>query len=348
MAEKAAAHRSVSLEELIALNDEIVALVRAGVPLEEGLLALGGDLRGRLGDVAREAGQRIEQGQSLADALEVGPDGYAAVYKAVLEAGQQSGQLASALEGLAVVVRRAADLRRQMLLAWVYPLCVLVLAYGLAVWTVLNLLPMIHASYPVQAIDQPPLGARWVAWASSLPMWVWVVPPLVLAAGLLVLRWMPRRWPGPQSVVRANRLAMFVDVLGMLVEQGHPLPESLELAARASGSRELMAESQQLVERLRKGESPTKKPAAKMASAKSLPPMLLWVLGGKGVPLAEPLRQLAESYHRIAVRKARFWNAAIPLLLAVTIGGGATLAYSMLVIVPWYGFMHQLELPVVR
>ena len=41
----------ISIDELAALNDEIAALVRAGVPLDRGLLGAGGDLPGGLGRI---------------------------------------------------------------------------------------------------------------------------------------------------------------------------------------------------------------------------------------------------------------------------------------------------------
>ena len=44
----------ITLDQLIALNDEIAALVRAGVPLDRGLRSLGEDLPGRLGRFARQ------------------------------------------------------------------------------------------------------------------------------------------------------------------------------------------------------------------------------------------------------------------------------------------------------
>ncbi len=44
--------QSLSLNDLIALNDEVVALSRAGVPLGRGLLGFGADIRGKLGAVA--------------------------------------------------------------------------------------------------------------------------------------------------------------------------------------------------------------------------------------------------------------------------------------------------------
>ena len=38
----------ITVDELVALNEEIAALVRAGVPLERGLLRAGGELPGGL------------------------------------------------------------------------------------------------------------------------------------------------------------------------------------------------------------------------------------------------------------------------------------------------------------
>ena len=43
---------SITIDQLLALNEEIAALVRAGVPLERGLVVAGRDLRGRLGRIA--------------------------------------------------------------------------------------------------------------------------------------------------------------------------------------------------------------------------------------------------------------------------------------------------------
>ena len=59
----------MTLDDLIALNDEIAALVRAGVPLEAGLAELGGDLPGRLGQFATVLAQRTARGESLAQAI---------------------------------------------------------------------------------------------------------------------------------------------------------------------------------------------------------------------------------------------------------------------------------------
>ena len=60
---------AISLDQLVALNDEMAALVRAGVPLEQGLTELGRDMPGRLGEIAAELGQRMGGGETLPQIL---------------------------------------------------------------------------------------------------------------------------------------------------------------------------------------------------------------------------------------------------------------------------------------
>src|SRR6516165_9780269 len=99
--EEAAARAPLSLEQLIALNEEILALARAGMPLERGMLDLGADLPGRLRVITNTLGQRMRAGESLSDALAASGGGIPPVYRAVVDAGVKSGRLAVALEGLA-------------------------------------------------------------------------------------------------------------------------------------------------------------------------------------------------------------------------------------------------------
>jgi len=94
----------MNLDDLIALNDEIAALVRAGVPLEMGLAELGGDLPGRLGRFATALAQRTAQGESLAQAIAGDAGQLPQAYRAVVEAGVRAGRLPAALEAVAAIL----------------------------------------------------------------------------------------------------------------------------------------------------------------------------------------------------------------------------------------------------
>ena len=103
---------AITLEQLIALNDEMAALVRAGVPLERGLAALGGELPGRPGKLAERLASRMDAGENLSQILADEDERFPPVWRAVVEAGLRSGHLAAALESLSATARRAAELRK--------------------------------------------------------------------------------------------------------------------------------------------------------------------------------------------------------------------------------------------
>ena len=132
---------SISLAELVALNDEIAALARAGVPLEPALAELGADMPGRLGQIATLVAERTGRGESLLEVISSQSLRLPPVYRAVVEAGLRSGRLSAALEALAGALRRVADTRRAVAVAAIYPLLVVMLAWGLAAFFVTKIVP---------------------------------------------------------------------------------------------------------------------------------------------------------------------------------------------------------------
>ena len=90
---------SITIDQLLALNEEIAALVRAGVPLERGLVVAGRDLRGRLGRIATALSRRLSRGESLPEALEGEGQSIPPLYRAVVEAGRAVGPVADRARG---------------------------------------------------------------------------------------------------------------------------------------------------------------------------------------------------------------------------------------------------------
>ncbi len=176
---------SITLDQLAALNDEMAALARAGVPLDRGLLDVGGDLPGRLGRIVHQIGQRLEQGETIEQVL--GDESLPPAYRAVVAAGVRSGRLAVALEGVSTVIRRAAEMRRMVAVSLVYPLIVIALAYLLFVFLVLMCLPVMLATY--QSLLPNGRGLTILQWiVSTAPSWLPWLPPVGMA--VLVAWWL--------------------------------------------------------------------------------------------------------------------------------------------------------------
>lgn len=341
---------SITLNDLLALNDEIRALARAGVPLEKGLRSIGQDQSGRLSRLAASLGARLERGESLVDALDESVEGFPRAYHAVVAAGVRSGRLAAALEGISTAVRRASELRQVMIIALVYPIVVLAVASAVFLFTALKIVPVMTRVYGLMEVEQP-----W--WQQQLGRVVEISPQLLLvfwAVGLVAgVFWLygsnrakalsAARFSGFPTVARVlqfGRLATFADVLALMVEQQVPLDEAVELSAEASGDRGLAKASQTLAERIRSGDQTITLP-------REFPPLLAWLIcgGANQTQLTKNLRRTAESYRRRALHMGNWLTLYLPIVLSAGVGGSIALFYVLVVMAPFYHLLYQLSLP---
>jgi general secretion pathway protein F len=342
----------MSLDQLIALNDELAALSRAGVPLEKGLIHLGGDLPWKLGRVASSLGRRLEGGQTLPQALkdetEI-PD----AYRALVAAGIRSGRLTSALEAISSLLRRAAETRRLIAVAMIYPVLLVVVAYALLVFSTTKTMPPVVEAWSDWSHHSGALSAqRWletiVSW--GMPLLPWILGALILAWWIRVRyvtsldggrsgrkhRWWSTHAPTVRGTLQAGRMATFAETLAVLIENEIPLTEAVPLAAGASGDRRLSVSARDFASRLCDGtDTPT------LAAA---PPMLAWVLGTahdqKG--LVRALHRIADSYHRRAQWMSRWLSVFLPVLLTTCVGGSVVVVYALATIWPWSSLLCEI------
>ena len=341
-----------TLEDLIALNDEIAALVRAGVPLDRGLLDLGRDLPDRLSRVATMLGERLSRGEDLAAALDAARDEFPPLYRAVVAAGQKSSRLAAALEGLAVTARRIAELRQAAATAIIYPLMVFLLGWMLFVGFVTLFVPMVlpsfrdfHAASAEWLAPFEPLGASAAWWAPVGPVaalllvaiWLWQSRRALSLGSARWLAWVP----GTGRLWRSCTLATFSDVLALLVDQGVPLAEALRLSAAAGGDRLLAAEAEPLAAAIEGGVGPEEY----LKYAGHFPPLAAWFLsaGQEARLLSTALRHAAAGYHEQARQRAEAVQTFLPISLTFVIGGTTALVYALLLFVPWVNLLKTLS-----
>jgi len=342
---------AITLDDLVALNDELRALVRAGIPLEKGLRSLGQDLPGRLGTLARSLGERLERVESFVDVLAERSDQFPRAYRAVVAAGVRSGHLPAALEGISTAARRAADLRRVMIVSLIYPVAVLVLASGIFLLTATKLSPMVTRFYQELTRGDIPWWYRQlnrvvevgpqallVFWCVLIVSAGWWFYRSSLATALNTDR--RRGLPTVTRVLHAGRMATFADVLAMMVDHRVPLDEAVVLASEASGDRLLTNSCSALAQRVRSG-------GQTVALPKGLPPLLGWLIvaGVRQDQLAKTLRQTAASYRRRAKTMGNWLTVYLPILLSAGIGGAIVALYAFLVMAPFFDLLYRLSAP---
>ena len=355
MSDSPATGSAITLDQLNALNQELAALARAGVPLEQGLVPLGRDLPGRLGQLARQLGERLESGQPLDEALRTIPQ-MPPAYAAMVAAGVRSGRLAVALDDMATLIRRVGEMQRLIWLAMIYPLVVLYLALILFSFTLQTYVPIVGEFYRSVSPDGRALvGLQWLAdlqayWWPAVWLIVIVSPIFWLLRqrrALTNVQSMGRRRLGRNratvgNVIYSGRLAVLTETLATLIEHRVPLPESLRLAADACGDRQLGDAVRQLADRLEAGQR-----LAECGPLLGAPPMLGLVLTCGTTPerLAVTLRRMSQAYRQEAVWMSRWVAVYLPLGLTVLIGGTATIAYAFSVIWPFVNILRELAYP---
>jgi general secretion pathway protein F len=337
----------ITVEQLLALNDEIRALARAGVPLEKGLRALGADLPGRLGRLATSLSERLERGESFVHALESSGDTFPPIYRAVVAAGVRSGRLPAALESISRSVRQAAELRQTLMVALAYPLVLAAIATAIFVFSMINTAPKVVDVYEMLGVERP----MWYVWSTMaaeqlgrwMP-WLWVV-----IAGCVALWWYQSNraarfgshgwgWlPTVGGVRAAGRMATFTELLAMLVEQHVPLQEALSLAAASAGGKSVSTAAATLSDALRRGDS-------NIAPPPGIPQLVTWLIltSPRQPDLVRALRHSANVFRRKAIRMSIFLGTYLPIFLSALIGGLIALYYTVHTMAPVYYLMFQL------
>ncbi len=344
------------LDELIALNEEIISLVQAGIPLELGLREMGNELPDRLGKISSDLAVKMERGSTLAEAMESEGSRFPRVYRVIVEAGVKSGKLTVALEEMSNYAWELFHLRRQIGMALIYPLIVFSLAYGLFLVFLFEMLARFNSAYEVFRLGETrPLQA--LNFLESTMIYWALVPPLVLFVFALV--WMRTRssqllnfkgtsrligWiPGVKRIASYYRYGNFAELMALLIQQQIPFSESIILAAEATGDDQLVQSAELMADRharsqLESGES---------AKFYGWPPLLTWLLTTKNHEgeLSLALKNAADMYRRKAAHYTRWFRVIFPIFTGAIIGGGTVLCYCLVLFLPFTDMLKQLGNP---
>jgi general secretion pathway protein F len=113
----------VSATDLSLLTRQIATLARAGLPLEETLLAVSQQSeKPRVQSVLLGVRAKVMEGHTLADALREFPRVFPEIYRATVAAGEQAGHLDDVLERLADYTENREVIRQKVLGAMLYPI----------------------------------------------------------------------------------------------------------------------------------------------------------------------------------------------------------------------------------
>ncbi|MEE2776178.1 MAG: type II secretion system F family protein [Acidobacteriota bacterium] len=242
--------RGVPRRQFLIFNQELAALLRAGLPLLQALdLMLERGKGARFHRVLVQVRERVKAGADLSEAFGDFRDQLPPLYPAILQAGERSGELESVIRRFIRYQKLVLDARRKVVSALVYPAVLVALSLGMIGVMALYVIPRFEDFYIALDVEMPAL-TRWVL-SSSLFVQrnvLWLAGGLVVGLSGLV------RWGrSPKGALRLDRaklglplvggilhrfsLSEFSRSLSTLLAGGIPVVPSLEVAIEAIGNR---------------------------------------------------------------------------------------------------------------
>jgi general secretion pathway protein F len=235
---------SLSVAQLSLITRQLATLLSASLTLEQALSAL---IEQSENETARTvlAGVRAEVlgGQTFAKALGRYSSIFPELYRALVTAGESSGELGRVMLRLADYTESRQALRQKVVLAFVYPAIVTLVALLVVGGLLIYVVPQVIGVFE-QSHQTLPLLTRSLIWVSAALQQGWIYL-LLLAAALgvtihLVLR-QPRlryqahlfllRLPVLGRLVRGINTARMASTMAILAGSGVPLMAGLTAAA---------------------------------------------------------------------------------------------------------------------
>lgn len=256
--------------DLLLLNQELAALVNAGLPLLKCVDILrsrrGGSLAGAMLDRVR---RRIASGDSLSAACrpEVERSGLPELFVTSIEVGEASGDLVTALRRYGVHLDKARRIQQKVRSALTYPVVLLAVSTVVVIILLTFVIPQFASFYGSSGTELP-LTTR-VLVAGSDFVWRWALPLLlVLVVGALAAtRW--ARTPRGRDTIDELRLRLpllgalrlryhgleTARTLGTLLRGGAPLVGAIEVTAQGTSNRAFRRRLENVAVRVSEGSS---------------------------------------------------------------------------------------------
>ncbi len=277
----------LSTTDLAILTRQLATLVQSGMPLEQSLAAIGEQSENaRMKSIVLGVRARVREGYSFADGLKDFPRAFPDIYRATVEAGEQSGHLDAVLERLADYTESRQELSQTVRNAMIYPsvllgFCLLIITLMMA-----YVVPKVVGVFTNTGQALPAPTAMLIATSDFVQNWGWLLLILLVAAGFGFARLLklpePRkrfdqfvlRLPVVGRIIRGINTARFTRTFSIMTGSGVPILEGLRISAAVITNAPMRESVEDAALRIREG-API---GASLAKGRQFPPLCIHLI----------------------------------------------------------------------
>lgn len=157
----------ISTKDLIVFASSLQSMLAAGLSLIRTLEVIERQLKNkRFKKVVAGLSEQINRGESLGKAMADYPNVFPLVFVAMVEAGEESGQLPQSIEIIRQQLAKNYDLRRKVTGAMIYPAVIVTTILIIGALLMIFLVPTLTSLFKEMKIELP-LSTRIVIWTSD-------------------------------------------------------------------------------------------------------------------------------------------------------------------------------------
>lgn len=301
--------KPVTFKEKIFFTQQLRTLLHAGVPVVDALDLLQQQSEGQLKQIIASLRDTIKEGGSLADGLEKFPKVFQTIYVQLARAGEATGNLEVILDRLSEYLVRREEIQKKVKGALTYPAiqlgAVVMVVTVLMVFVVPGLVEMFEAdeggSLPLptqvlQSLSDFFVQYYIVIFGMCTLLYLGYRAWKLSSTGARVIDGIKLKIPLVKYFARTSAVVQFSRTLGLLIESGVNLAESLDIVCKIVDNRVLVEELQAARENIIK----QGKVAEYLKKTGIFPPIAIYLIrtGEKSGQLGEMLQRVGEQYEK--------------------------------------------------
>jgi general secretion pathway protein F len=205
--------RGVSAADLSLFTRQLATLVRAGLPLEESLLAVSQQTeKPRMQSIVLGVRAKVMEGHPLADGFAEFPRVFPEIYRATVSAGEQAGHLDNVLERLADYTESREQIRQKIMAAMLYPIVLSVMCFAIVTGLLVFVVPKVVSVFESTKAKLPLMTRALIATSDFFKN-----EGIYLLVGGVIAFILFQRWlRNPEAKRRWHRLQLRMPIVGKL------------------------------------------------------------------------------------------------------------------------------------
>jgi general secretion pathway protein F len=301
--------RGISSTELALITRQLATLIQASLPLDETLSAVANQTeKPRIKSMLYVIRSRVLEGHSLATGLGDFPKVFPELYRATVDAGEQSGHLDTVLERLADYTESRQEIQGKVRQALIYPAFLSMFAIAIVIFMMTSIVPQVVSVFEDTGQELPGLTLSLIAMSDFVVDYGMFLFIVLIAAfiGFQMLLTRPAflkkyhmflfRLPIIQRLVRGLNAALFTRTFSILTGSGVTVLEAMKISAKVVANLPMREAILEATDRVREGSGIKNA----LDSSKLFPPMTLQLIGS-----GENSGKLEEMLERAAVQLER-------------------------------------------